>query len=65
MIDPTSWYGTLLAATVNLTPSATALEVTAWFAYAIVVLILFLRPGRRHRLRNASTGDSRAARAAG
>lgn len=43
-IEPTSWYGTLLAATINVTPSATTLEVAAFTAYAIVVLILFLRP---------------------
>jgi high-affinity iron transporter len=45
-IEPTSWYGTVLAATVNLTPSATVLEIGVWFAYAIGVLILFFRPGR-------------------
>jgi high-affinity iron transporter len=45
-VEPTSWYGTLLAATVNLTPSATVLEITVWFAYAIGVLILFFRPGK-------------------
>jgi high-affinity iron transporter len=43
-IEPTSWYGTLLAATVNLTPSATVLEIGVWLAYAIGVLFLFLRP---------------------
>jgi high-affinity iron transporter len=43
-IEPTSWYGTLLAATVNITPTATVLEVTVWVAYAAVVLFLFFRP---------------------
>jgi high-affinity iron transporter len=46
-VEPTSWYGTLLAATVNLTPSATVLEITVWFAYAIGVLLLFFRPAGR------------------
>jgi high-affinity iron transporter len=46
-VEPTSWYGTLLAATVNLTPSATVLEITVWFAYAIGVLFLFFRPAGR------------------
>jgi high-affinity iron transporter len=40
-VEPTSWYGTLLTATVNLTPSATVLEIVAWLAYAAGVLILF------------------------
>jgi high-affinity iron transporter len=46
-VEPTSWYGTLLTATVNLTPSATVLEITVWFAYAIGVLLLFFRPAGR------------------
>jgi high-affinity iron transporter len=45
-VEPTSWYGTLLAATVNLTPSATVLEIAVWAAYAIVVLLVFFRPAR-------------------
>ena len=56
-VEPTSWYGTLLAATVNLTPSATVLEVAVWTAYAIGVLIFFFRPaggpsGRRRGLKS-------------
>ncbi|GAB1692629.1 iron uptake transporter permease EfeU [Krasilnikovia sp. M28-CT-15] len=43
-VEPSSWYGTLLAATVNVTPTATVLEITVWLAYAIAVLILFTRP---------------------
>jgi high-affinity iron transporter len=43
-VEPTSWYGTLLAATINLTPSATVLEIGVWIAYAIAVLLLFFRP---------------------
>jgi high-affinity iron transporter len=34
----------VLAATINVTPSATIFEVTVWLAYAIVVLFLFFRP---------------------
>jgi high-affinity iron transporter len=45
-VEPTSWYGTLLAATVNLTPSATVLEISVWVAYAIGVLLLFFRPAK-------------------
>jgi len=43
-IEPTSWYGTLLAATINVTPAATVLEVAVWIAYAAGVLLLFFRP---------------------
>ncbi|MBL7260234.1 iron uptake transporter permease EfeU [Paractinoplanes lichenicola] len=46
-LEPSSWYGTLLAATVNVTPSATVLEVVTWLAYAAVVLYLFFRPAPR------------------
>ncbi|GLW34216.1 iron uptake transporter permease EfeU [Actinoplanes regularis] len=48
-IEPSSWYGTLLAATINVTSSATTLEVAVWVSYAIVVLILFLRPAAPKR----------------
>ena len=43
-VEPTSWYGTVLAATINVTPSATVLELAVWLAYAIGVLVLFFRP---------------------
>ena len=43
-VEPTSWYGTLLTATINLTPSATVLEITTWIVYAVAVLALFFRP---------------------
>jgi high-affinity iron transporter len=46
VLDPNSWYGTLLAGMFNITPAPTVLETVAWIAYAVPVLILFLRPGR-------------------
>jgi hypothetical protein len=52
-VDPTSWYGTLLAATANLTPSATVLEISIWLAYVIVVLALFFDPPGRGPPRRA------------
>ncbi|WP_410812859.1 iron uptake transporter permease EfeU [Micromonospora sp. 067-2] len=45
-IEPSSWYATLLAATVNLTPRATLLEISIWTAYAVGVLLLFFRPAK-------------------
>lgn len=52
-VEPTSWYGTLLAATVNLTPSATVLETVTWVAYAAGMLIMFFLPGRRSPVTSA------------
>jgi high-affinity iron transporter len=47
VLDPTSWYGTLLAGMFNITPRPTVLEMVAWAAYAVPVLVLFLMPPRR------------------
>ncbi|MEV4134262.1 iron uptake system protein EfeO [Dactylosporangium sp. NPDC049742] len=46
-IEPTSWYATLLAGTVNLTPRASVLEIAAWLLFAGVMLALFFRPAPR------------------
>jgi high-affinity iron transporter len=45
-IPPTSWYGTLLKGTVNFSPETTWLQLVAWFAYLVPVLVAFLRPVR-------------------
>jgi high-affinity iron transporter len=45
--DPSAWYGALLTGMLNITPAPTVLELVAWLAYGIPVLLLFLRPGRR------------------
>lgn len=42
-IPPTSWYGTLLKGTINLSPRTTWLEAIAWVSYLAVVLPLFIR----------------------
>ncbi|MGW0804861.1 iron uptake transporter permease EfeU [Nonomuraea sp. NPDC002799] len=41
-----SWYGTLLAGMVNLTPQPTVAEMAAWALYLVPTLFLFLRPQR-------------------
>ncbi|WP_433495083.1 iron uptake transporter permease EfeU [Micromonospora sp. CA-248089] len=41
--DPSSWYGALLAGMFNITAAPTVLELVAWVAYAVPVLVLFLR----------------------
>ncbi|MGW4461121.1 iron uptake transporter permease EfeU [Micromonospora sp. NBC_01796] len=47
LFDPSTWYGTLLSGMFNVTAESTVLEIVAWAAYAIPVLLLFLLPGRR------------------
>ncbi|MBE1489501.1 iron uptake transporter permease EfeU [Plantactinospora soyae] len=47
VLDPNTWYATLLAGMFNITPAPTVIETIAWIGYAVPVLLLFLRPGRR------------------
>ncbi|PTA45076.1 iron uptake transporter permease EfeU [Micromonospora sp. RP3T] len=42
-LDPNAWYGALLAGMFNITAAPTVLELIAWVAYAVPVLVLFLR----------------------
>jgi high-affinity iron transporter len=44
--DASTWYGALLTGMVNFTATPTWLEMIAWFAYLVPVLVLFLLPGR-------------------
>jgi len=46
ILPPDSWYAELLRGMFNLTPQPSVLEVIAWLAYAVPVLILFLLPAR-------------------
>ena len=48
-LDPSSWYGALLAGLFNITAQPSVLEMVAWAAYLAPVLALFLLPGRFHR----------------
>jgi len=47
VLDPSTWYATLLAGMFNVTPEPTVLEVIAWVAYGVPALLLFLRPVRK------------------
>jgi high-affinity iron transporter len=47
VIDPNSWYGTLLKGIFNFSPASTKLEVAVWATYVVVVGLLFLRSVRR------------------
>ena len=44
--DQEAWYGTLLAGLINFRAKLTFLEVAAWFAYLVPVMVLFFKPGR-------------------
>jgi len=44
VLDPTTWYASILSGMFNITPEPTVLEVIAWIAYAVPILILFLLP---------------------
>jgi len=46
VLHPGSWYSALLSGTFNITAAPTVLEVVAWIAYAVPVLVLFLRRRR-------------------
>ncbi|GGK86097.1 iron uptake transporter permease EfeU [Mangrovihabitans endophyticus] len=47
VLDPGAWYTALLTGMFNVTPTASVLEVVAWVAYGVPVLLLFLRPARK------------------
>ena len=47
VIDPGTWYATLLKGVFNFSPVTTVLEAVVWVAYAVPVMLLFLRGVRR------------------
>ncbi|GLX01199.1 iron uptake transporter permease EfeU [Microtetraspora sp. NBRC 16547] len=47
VLDPSAWYSALLRGMFNITAQPTVLETAAWVAYAVPVLIIFLRPSGR------------------
>jgi high-affinity iron transporter len=46
VLAPDAWYSALLTGMFNITPTASVLEVVAYLAYAVPVLVLFLLPQR-------------------
>jgi high-affinity iron transporter len=48
-LDPSTWYGSLVAGLFNITAQPSVLETIAWVAYLVPVLVLFLLPGRSRR----------------
>ncbi|MDH6236147.1 iron uptake transporter permease EfeU [Cryobacterium sp. CG_9.6] len=55
IIPPSSWYGTLLKGTLNFSPATTWLELTAWLAYVIPTLSLFIAKSRGGRPQPVAT----------
>jgi high-affinity iron transporter len=39
-----SWYGEIIQGVFNVTPTPTVLQLTAWLAYLVIVLAIFVRP---------------------
>jgi high-affinity iron transporter len=58
VLDPSTWYATLLTGMFNITAEPTVLEVIAWIAYGVPVLVLFLwRPRRKPAAQPAAPSD--------
>ncbi|MEU5942649.1 iron uptake transporter permease EfeU [Micromonospora sp. NPDC047548] len=53
-LDPSTWYATLLSGMFNITPAPSVLEMVAWVAYAVPVLVLFLKKPSRGAARPAA-----------
>lgn len=47
VVDPTTWYATLLKGIFNFSPQTTVLEAVVWVLYVVPVMTLFLRSARR------------------
>jgi len=58
VLDPGAWYTALLTGMFNITAQATVLETIAWALYAVPVLVLFLLPARRSRVRTTTAAPA-------
>ncbi len=61
VVDPGSWYATLLRGIFNFTPTTTVLQAIAWVLYVGIVLALFLRPQRPPASRPVQDATTRVA----
>jgi high-affinity iron transporter len=61
-IAPTSWLGTFLKGIFNFSPATTWLELTAWTAYVVPTLVIFLRRVRTPAVAPAAPEPARATR---
>jgi high-affinity iron transporter len=57
--DPTAWYAALLTGMFNITAQPSVAETVVWVGYAVVVLTLFLLPGRGHKPAAPATATPR------
>lgn len=64
-VPPDSWYGTLLKGTLNFSPATTWLEMSAWLAYIVPTLTVFIRKSRHGHPRPATQAPHTDARATG
>ena len=55
VVDPTTWYATLLKGIFNFSPQTTVLEATVWALYVVPVMFLFFRGVRRRKADTAPT----------
>lgn len=62
--SPSSWYGTLLKGVFNFSASMTWIETFVWFAYAVPVMVLFLRPAKTADIAAASESATQPTNAA-
>ncbi|MDH2414120.1 iron uptake transporter permease EfeU [Nocardioides sp. CER19] len=60
VIDPNSWYGSILKGVFNFSPVTTVLEATVWLLYVVPVMFLFFWGKRR-----ATAAQRRAVQPAG
>jgi len=59
VLDPSTWYATLLTGMFNITAEPTVLEVIAWIGYGVPVLVLFLwRPRPKPAAQPAAPSDA-------
>ncbi len=54
--DESAWYGSLLRGLFNFRASLSVLQVVAWFAYLVPVLVLFFRPASSTPQSTITTG---------
>lgn len=55
-IPPSSWHGTLLKGTLNLSPATTWLEAGAWLLYVIPVLYFYIRANSSTPAKSSGSG---------
>ncbi|MDI3315496.1 MAG: FTR1 family protein [Mycobacterium sp.] len=54
-LDWSSWYGSIVRGVFSITPTPTVLRFAVWLAYLMVVLTVFLLPGKARHVATQST----------